>query len=456
MEKIKNKKTLIVLLIVGVLGIVGATIAFYTSSNTFNNVFGTKIYKMEVVETFESPDDWTPGTTTPKTLIATNKGDVDAAVRVSYVEEWKDASNNTLPLVDSNNERAAIINFTDGYENKWIKSTENSKDYYYYKVKLKKNEATTSLLESVTFNPNVQISTSNTCTTDDANHTETCTIETAGYAGGTYTLTITIETIQFDQYKNGWNTDVEIQDSLIAYDIVSGDLDTIGSIVKIADEEFYVIGQEDANHVKLLSKYNLKVGDIYEDGYTYPANILETFQEGDSGYGLQDPSMTGYVADDQPSVGAVVFNEPGDNYYWYDWDAEGCGVIAEYGGSNPGYIHTNKKENGEYFITIAKYVEDYVSYLNTKGVNVSGRLIKIEEIENLANNGNPLGEYYYGNIKNTGYSAGKEWLWSTTYWTGSVYEIDLLYVVSDGTVGSYDDTDWLYINGVRPVIILEK
>ena len=43
------------------------------------------------------------------------------------------------------------------------------------------------------------------------------------------------------------------------YTVLSGDLDTVGSEVKIADEEFYVIGQEDENHVKLLSKWNLNV-----------------------------------------------------------------------------------------------------------------------------------------------------------------------------------------------------
>ena len=110
MQKIKSKKSLVALALVAVLGIVGVTIAYFTSTDTFENVFGTKPYKMEVVETFESPDDWTPGTTTDKTVVATNKGDVDAAVRVSYTEEWKDASGTTLALTDGTN-RAAIINF---------------------------------------------------------------------------------------------------------------------------------------------------------------------------------------------------------------------------------------------------------------------------------------------------------------------------------------------------------
>ena len=162
MQKIKSKKSLVALLLVAVLGIVGVTIAYFTSTDTFENVFGTKPYSMEVVETFESPDDWTPGTTTNKTVIATNKGDVEAAVRVSYTESWVDANGDPLSLTDSATptpNRAAIINFASDLSTKWTKSTEGGKDYYYYKTKLAKNASTTSLIESVTFNPAVTIST---------------------------------------------------------------------------------------------------------------------------------------------------------------------------------------------------------------------------------------------------------------------------------------------------------
>ncbi len=224
MKKIKNKKSLVALVLVAVLGIVGATMAYFTSTDTFENVFGTKSYSMEVVETFESPDDWVPGTTTSKTVVATNKGDVEAAVRVSYTEKWEDAGGASLPLKDGSNNVAAIINFASDLNTKWTKSTEGGKDYYYYKTKLAKNASTSSLIESVTFNPNVSIGTSDTCTytlTDNTTTTTkptdmttvtsvTCRTTTNGYAGGTYTLTITVETVQFDQYKTAWGTNVTI------------------------------------------------------------------------------------------------------------------------------------------------------------------------------------------------------------------------------------------------------
>lgn len=227
MQKIKSKKSLVALVLVAVLGIVGVTFAYFTSTDTFENVFGTKPYSMEVTETFTSPDNWTPGATTSKSVIATNKGDVDAAVRVSYTESWVDSNGDPLSLTDNATptpNRAAIINFASDYTTKWTKSTEGGKDYYYYKTKLAKNASTSSLIQSVTFNPNVTISTSDTCTytlNDDSTTTTkpadmttvksvTCRTTTNGYAGGTYTLTVKVETVQYDQYQTAWGTSVTI------------------------------------------------------------------------------------------------------------------------------------------------------------------------------------------------------------------------------------------------------
>ena len=217
----KNKKPILfglLMLLIG--GIVGGTFAYFTSQDTFENEFKTKPYKMEVTETFESPTDWTPGTTTNKTIVAKNTGDVDAAVRVKLVESWKDANNQTLALKDGNNNAAAIINFASDLSTKWTKSG----DWYYYNTKLTKNQTTSSLINSVTFNPAVNISTEDVCTytlTNDTTTTTkpadmstvkstTCTTTTSGYAGGTYKLDITVETVQYDQYQTAWSTDVVI------------------------------------------------------------------------------------------------------------------------------------------------------------------------------------------------------------------------------------------------------
>lgn len=113
-----------------------------------------------------------------------------------------------LPLKDTEGNQAAIINFADDLDTSWTKSTEDGVDYYYYNTKLAKDASTTSLIESVTFNKDIVIETSDNCTVVD--NTKTCTTTTSGYTGGTYTLTIKVETVQFDQYKDAWSTNVAI------------------------------------------------------------------------------------------------------------------------------------------------------------------------------------------------------------------------------------------------------
>ena len=211
MKTIKNKKSLVALVLVAVLGIVGVTIAYFTSTDTFTNIFRTKPYQVQTIDIFESPSDWVPGTTTDKVVFVNNSGNVPAAVRISYSEAWKDATDQELPLLDGNNNAAAVINFSGDWEDNWIKSTEGGKDYYYYKSALKAGYTTPALLESVTFNPDVEIETTKECETEDT--MTTCTTSAGGYAGGTYTLTVKVETVQFDQYKEAWGTSVDITTS---------------------------------------------------------------------------------------------------------------------------------------------------------------------------------------------------------------------------------------------------
>ena len=90
-----NKKSIIALLLVAIIGIVGLTIAYFSSEATIENEFQSSDYGTTVEEVFTSPDNWTPGTTTPKTLTVTNTGNVDEAVCISYTETWTSANSNT-------------------------------------------------------------------------------------------------------------------------------------------------------------------------------------------------------------------------------------------------------------------------------------------------------------------------------------------------------------------------
>ena len=163
-----NKKTIIILILVLTIGIVGLTIAYFSNSTSVDNLFSTNPYGTTIEESFISPDNWLPGTTTDKTITVTNTGSVDEVVRISYTEEWKAKDGTILSgLIDSNgyltndtenSERAAIINFSDN--NDW----NYSNGYYYYNYRLAPNEKTSSLIDSVTFNSKVK-SDSN-CTTE--------------------------------------------------------------------------------------------------------------------------------------------------------------------------------------------------------------------------------------------------------------------------------------------------
>ena len=429
MKNIKNKGTLFAILIVGILGIVGGTYAYFSSSDSLDNLFNSKSYVLQAVEQFKSPEGWAPGDTTTKNVTVTNTGDIGAAVRIEVVEEWKDASNNTLPLTyDSDNNLAAIINFNPDLEDHWIKAVENGHTYYYYKDKLSSGETTASLLNSVTFNPDITKSFNDSCTEDSNTHTKICNSTATGYIGGTYTLTLNIDTVQFEQYMDAWNTRVRIGGMGPRITIISGDLNTVGSEVALESEHFYVIGQEDATHVKLFAKYNLGVGTNFDP---------ET--------NIQDPTALGEVYNaPSPTKGCVVYA------VGTDW-ASGFS-------SYPTYGYSNEKINGEYRQSIAQYVENYVDILDSMGFSVTARLISKQEILDLINNGNNISNANAFSQYASNYT-GKEWLSTTTYWTGTAYSSYNVYTVSNNSYGGYFQNraiDISYSFGVRPVIIIEK
>ncbi|MBQ9318664.1 MAG: hypothetical protein IJR82_03450 [Bacilli bacterium] len=206
----KQKKNLMILLLIAVIGIVGVTVAYFSSTTTFENVFETPEYGTQYIEKFTSPDNWLPGDVTEKTLEVKNSGSVDEAARVKVEESWVSKRGTTLPLTQGDN-IAALINFIN--EDDWTKVTVDGENYYYYyyNYKLAPEETTSKLLDKVTFNP--LINASITCTDSTGENGETirsCTSNGNGYDGATYTLKFTIETVQYDKYQEAWNVDVAI------------------------------------------------------------------------------------------------------------------------------------------------------------------------------------------------------------------------------------------------------
>lgn len=200
-EQTKNKKRkLLIVSGISLLTIIGGTLAYFTTSTSIGNKFKVALYQNTIKETFESPSTWTPGTTTEKEIVLTNTGNIDMAVRASFTEKWVNANGEELSLKDENNNQAAIINFNEN----WEKAEDG---YYYYGSKsnmtvVGPNETTTSLISGVTFNSEIEASLEETISDDGSTITYTSTGE--GYDDATYTLTINIDTIQYDQASNIW------------------------------------------------------------------------------------------------------------------------------------------------------------------------------------------------------------------------------------------------------------
>ena len=201
-KKIKNKKRkkLLIVSVISILTILGGTLAYFTTTTTIKDIFKTALYQNEIVEVFEAPANWTPGTTTDKTVKVTNTGSIDMAVRVSYTEKWITSNNKEISLTDENGEVASIINFNDDW-------TKDEDGYYYFgsksdKTILKPGETSTSFMSGVTFNPNIVSSLSETVSQDGKTVTYTSTGN--GYDNAQYILTVRLDTIQYDQAENIW------------------------------------------------------------------------------------------------------------------------------------------------------------------------------------------------------------------------------------------------------------
>ena len=244
-------------------------------------------------------------------------------------------------------------------------------------------------------------------------------------------LSLTLEYIQSDGTGNSVNNN--------AVQVVStnGDINEIGTIVTIGDQQFYTIGTEE-NNVKILSMYNLYVGGYYSAGSMSLSSqnndvkvsklnyILEdskvqqlagekpTYSDFNNSTGMQDSRMKGYVSSGTPYLGVTVFSNTG----------------ATYSGS-----------------IIESYVNNYKSLLETNyNIDITeARLINYEELNK------------FGCVDED-YSCtnAPSWLYSTSYWSMSVRAADYIWYVDTDGFFAGEENDLNNKNGVRPVIIISK
>lgn len=202
--------------------------------------------------------------------------------------------------------------------------------------------------------------------------------------------------------------------------VASGSLDTIGTVVTIDTEKFYVIGS-DSENVKLLSKYNLYVGNSYNTSTGKLTAYAATAT------GIQESTMLGADYSSTTYNGVTPFaaaNASGTYSSTYE------GSIAE------------------------KYVDNYVKILESKGVPiVESRLLTQGEfttttfkcqIPSSSNN-------YTGNC----YSSPYSWIYSTSYWTMPSGNSHIWGIRTSGGLSGTDPTEADDL-GVRPVIVISK
>ena len=199
-ENNKNKKKLLVVGVFGMLTVLGGTLAYFTTTTNVVNKFKTGLYQNKIVEEFVSPTNWTPGTVTEKTVKVTNTGNIPMAVRASITEKWVSASGKELSLKDSTNNVASIIEFGD----EWTKDNDG---FYYYGTKENKtvldaSAESTSFIKSVKFNENIKATLKESISSDGK--TVTYTSSGDGYDNATYTLTVRIDTVEYDAARNLW------------------------------------------------------------------------------------------------------------------------------------------------------------------------------------------------------------------------------------------------------------
>lgn len=223
------------------------------------------------------------------------------------------------------------------------------------------------------------------------------------------------------------------------YEIISGDLDTVGSEVKIADEEFYVIRKEDETHVRLLAKLSLGIGE----GVTNQINKQSTES------GLFEFSST---------------------KYW--WDEENKDFKSPYL-ENKIVLNRENMDDKTYIYdensTLYPYINEYSNYLNSEGVCTTAELMRREDVFALGCNDACVrchGFTYFC------YPDPIEWLYGD-YWIGDApiyqfhettdpwetapayFSTGTHYFFSRAPVARVALDDYLPKHTIRPVVILD-
>ena len=219
--------------------------------------------------------------------------------------------------------------------------------------------------------------------------------------------------------------------------VISGDLDTIGSEVTLGDEEFFVIGKPDSTHVKLITKYKLDENNMQSADYYVDVPFSSSDYFNGPSY-KTSPSLIYYNE-------ASTLNSPPD-----DPDEP----------FTPIYASMNLYEVYDSNASVSTKVDTYVTYLNSLGYSVTGRLLLFSEDVTSSNilhgycEGNDGCGSLYVDPSNIGSSLADALTYTSEYWTGTAFdEYDSIMIISGRDNGNYATYGYYNEMGVRPVII---
>ena len=201
----------------------------------------------------------------------------------------------------------------------------------------------------------------------------------------------------------------------------------------------------DGDNVVMLSKWNLKVGNICDTSW----NIIGEYTSSDTGYGLQSSDTRGYVDGASIYKGTVTFSS---TKYWDNNKTPKSEYPgAYYPGPNFPMVYDPINYNGspaDGNYSIAYYVENYKNSLVQYGLSVQdARLLTYAEATDASIGCDGSDSVY--RCPTDGFIT------NTSFWLGSAYGYNSIWRVFSSGEFRENFRGRFYI-GVRPVIVINK
>ena len=208
----------------------------------------------------------------------------------------------------------------------------------------------------------------------------------------------------------------------------------IGNIVKIGTEDFYVV-KRDGTDLMLLSRYNLKVGNIFQGN----GSKIGEYHTTDEGYGIQSSEAKGFDGY-QTRYGTINFSS--SNYWKGKVGTEYPGIYCTNDEQSAGTECANVFNSNS---NLYSYVQTYKTTLEEMGAHIKQiRLLRTDEIISL------------GCVRGQMISCfnAPNFIIETTYWLETVN--------SDNHITCVHNDGYVYYNlygniedcGIRPLIVI--